>query len=167
MFKRSKMNLNRGLHESTYIIKKYKTEEKMRKLSKEQLEKVMSTLHNELQFQNSKLSSFLAWLGLYLAVFVFIIPIVSNAKVSGEFRKFDGKMYQLESVELKMVGEENDVVNGTFSRYDYEGIQNSLLALNIGGGFLVLICIYYLRALRITSKIHKLYNLARYLHSRK
>ncbi|GED62726.1 hypothetical protein ACQKEY_19130 [Lysinibacillus fusiformis] len=169
LFRKKKMSLNRGLYDVKFILKKYKTEEKMKKLSKEQLEKIISTLEIELHFQNNRRGAILTFIGSILVVMFFMIPIMTNSIGSGYFQNFNGDMYQLESVELELLWNEerqyNDNVMGTFKQYN--GSQKEIFALKMGLFIYVGICLVYFSSLFYINRIYKLYNQARYIHSLK
>lgn len=163
------MSLNKGLYTTTYILRKYRKEDALRGLSKKQLEKITHTLDKEMQYQNSKYSSFLTFLGLVLVVIFFIMPIISNAVGSGELTIINGEIYQLESVDLKMEGEEYDNypdgVTGTYKIFTgFKDMESSVKVVMILYG---LICCYYIFSFMYTRKIYKIYNLARYVCSLK
>ncbi|MGE7926346.1 hypothetical protein [Lysinibacillus xylanilyticus] len=169
IFKKRKMSLNRGLYDSKYILKKYKSEEKMKKLSKEQLEKIINTLETELNFQNNKRGAILAFLGSILVIMFFTIPIMTSSIGSGNFQRFNGEPYQLESVELEMLWNQddqyNDKVMGTFTKYN--GSQKEILALQFSKYIYIVVCFIYFSSLFYINRIYKLYNQARYIHSLK
>ena len=169
IFKNRRMNLNQGLYSSTYILLKYRKEDALRELSKKQLEKVTDTLDKELQFQISKNSGFLTFLGLILVVIFFIMPIISNGVGGGEFTIIEDEIYRLESVDVKMVGEEYknypDGVTGTYKIFP--GFEDMESSVKVGIILYLLICIYYITSLLYTKKIYKIYNRARYICSLK
>ncbi|MED4887781.1 hypothetical protein [Lysinibacillus fusiformis] len=169
LFRKKKMSLNRGLYDIKYILKKYKTEEKMKKLSKEQLEKIINTLEIELHFQNNRRGAILTFVGSILVIMFFIIPIMTKSIGSGYFQNFNGDMYQLESVQLEMLwnkdSQYNDNVMGTFTQYN--GSQKEILALKLGQYIYLAVCLIYFSSHIYINKIYKLYNQARFIHSLK
>lgn len=163
------MSLSEGLYSSKYILKKYSKEDALRGLSKKQLVKVIDTLDKELQFQNSNNSGSLAFFGLVLVVIFYIMPLMTNSIGGGTFTSFNGKTYKLESVDLKMIGEEfngyPDGVTGTYKIYN--GFGENMTLINIGMFFYMLICIHYFSSTLHTRKIYKVYNRASYICSLK
>lgn len=163
------MNLNRGLYVSKYILKKYKKEEALKELSKKQLEKVIETLNEEIQFQNVKTSGFLTFFGLILVVIFFVIPIMLTAFDSNYIRIIDDKSYQLESIELNIFEEEferyPEGVTGTFKKY-MDPIK-ILLPIVFSLFIYLILTFYYLSSLLRIQKLYKLLNLSRYIHSLK
>lgn len=166
------MSLNEGLYSSKYILKKYRKEVALRELSKKNLEKVIDTLDKELQFQNSHNSGFFAFLGLVLVLILFIAPMMINNDFGGVFTIIDDRKYKLESIDLKMIGEEYNLypegVTGTYKiDKGFEAIENNMALVRIGTFFYILICLYYYSSLLHTKKIYKIYKRARYICSLK
>lgn len=167
-----KMNLNEGLYSHVYILRKLKKVDVLKNLSKKQLEKLLQTLDKELQFQNSYSSGFLAFMGLILVIVFYTMPILSSETGGGNFLGIDDRYYKLESIDVKMIGEEYDYypdgVTGTYSTYkENEDFGQKLVSLRIGMIFYVLIGLHYLNSLLYSRKIYKVYNTARYIHSLK
>lgn len=165
------MELNRGLFDSKYILKNYKEEDKLRELSKKQLEKMIDTLEKELNFQTSFLSVFLAFTAVIFAVIFFIIPNINNELGSGAFKTIGKNTYQLESINLELKKEDIGVnyldkeVSGTYKYFS--GLKNTLIII-FGGSFLLIgIYLVFFSNIYSLGKLRKLYKNARYIHSLK
>lgn len=168
LFKKKEVALNRGLYDSKFILKNYKTEDSLRGLSKKQIEKVIDTLEKELNFQTNYLSVYLMFTALIFAIIFFIVPNTNNEIGSGIFTNINGKDYQLESINLEYKDfnyPEKDNINGTFKYFG--GFEKSLLIIYGSCALLAGIYLVFFTNIYHWRKLRKLYNNARYIYSLK
>ncbi|QUG41249.1 hypothetical protein KD050_18525 [Psychrobacillus sp. INOP01] len=106
---------------------------------------------------------------MILVVIFFVVPIISDGVSGSEFTVIDDKIYQLESVDVKMVGEEyNNYPDGVTGTYKiFAGFDDMEISIKIGTVSYVLISFYYFSSFLYTKKLYKIYNLARYICSLK
>ncbi len=164
IFKKKEVDLNRGLYDSKFILKHYKTEDKLKRLSKKQIEKVIDTLEKELNYQSNYLSVFLMFTALIFTIIFFIVPNTKEIE-SGIFRTIDNKTYQLESINLDIDVDylDKDKISGTYKYFD--GFEKSLVIIYGSTALLIGIYLVFFSNVYYWRRIRKLYNNARYIHS--